>query len=1160
MKLEILYGPAGTGKTGALLEAARLRAHAEGPTPPEDTWLVVPDQASFVMERRVLDTLGERDGSHVRVFSINRLARHILSETGGSPRPFLDASGRDILVYRVIRTLQDRLPLFADAIRRGGFTKVAGDLVAEFKRYHVQPERLRAAALEAGDARLAVKLGELAEIGDAIQSAMDERGYLDGEDRLRMAAGQLGNVPGIGRIHLALDQFQRLSPAQVTLVAACLRQMASVTVSVRLSEGPALFGDGSAVFRPDAPQRGQSARRMAQALLDAAATLGAPVVQACTAGVDLRHRAGSGLAFLARRLSLPDRQVFHGRPGDLRLAVHADPEAEIHACAARLISLCRDGGCRFRDLAVLVPDVAEYAGAVRRIFRMHGIPFFMDRKESLAGNPVSVALLAVFDVLRGGWRHDDVFRLLKSGLLPVERDVVDRLENHALATGLRGRRLWCERPIAEESLEAARMVLVEPLAAFRRCVRGPVPVRQALEAYLTLLLSWRMPQAVSTRARQLAQEGRLEQAGHMRQIWQSACSLMDQVLDIAGEGTLTLTELHGMLQTGLEGGTTGIIPPSLDEVFVGTPSRSQLAQVRHLFVLGAVEGWIPSAPGAQGLLTDNDRRALVRCGIELAPDTRAVGLERRDELDTVLAAPSDGLWLSRPVADGEGKTLLPSSLLEELRRLFPDLGEGWDDAGAEAWPAAVAHATTPGALLAHLAPALREAGPGDSLPRRLLALAAADPTAAERLAALEAGLAWRNRAALSPEWLRARYGSMLTGSISSMELYRRCPFAWYARHAARLAERETAGLRDVGFGLLMHGVLDDVLAQVETLGGWDAVEPEALSPLVLQAVSRGVAGGTGISPLHPGLSSWFASRLGKAALTAMERVFRQVRDGSFRPLGHEIGFGGGGPFPPYVLSLPDGGTMRLVGRLDRLDVHDAPEGRYVRVVDYKSGDRGLSLADIANGLSMQLPAYLAVTLSSMRQSAARVLPAGIFHMRLEPPDIRRQEGGTDGTAADRNKRMRLTGYVLDDPQVLGAMDRQLARTGTSEIIKASLNRDGTISSRTKTLSAQGFERLGDMIGNTIGQLGAELMSGSIPVRPVRTKGMSACDRCPYDRVCRFEHGLGGVSWDRPSLCDEKQVRALLESPPDHSVTEVASGDGTQARVVPEGEDAHEMDR
>ena len=1137
MKLEILYGPAGTGKTGALLQAARLRAIGEAGALPADTWLVVPDQASFVMERRVLDTLGDRDGSRVRVFSINRLARHILSETGGSPRPFLDASGRDILVYRVIRSLGDRLPLFSDAIRRGGFTKVAGDLVAEFKRYHIPPEQLRAAARAAGDARLSVKLGELALIGEAIQTAMDERGYLDGEDRLRMVAERLGDVPGIGRIHLALDQFQRLSPVQVQLVAACIRQMASVTVSLRLAEGPAVFGDGTAVFAPDAQLRGQSTRRMAQALLDAAASLGAPVVQACTAGVDLRHRPDSGLAFLARRLSLPDRKVFRGCPDDLRLAVHADPEAEVHACAARLVALCRDGGCRFRDLAVLVPDVSEYAGAVRRIFRLHGIPFFMDRKESLAGNPVSVALLAVFDVLRGGWRHDDVFRLLKSGLLPVEREVVDRLENHALATGLRGRRLWCERPIGDESLETARRVLVEPLTAFRLLVRGPVPARHALEAYLALLLDWRLPQAVSTRARQMADEGRLEQAGHMRQIWQSACSLMDQMLELCGDGTLTLTELHGMLQTGLEGGSTGIIPPSLDEVFVGTPSRSQLSEVRHLFVLGAVEGWIPSAPGGQGLLTDHDRRTLLQCGVELAPDTRSVSLERRDELDTVLAGPSEGLWLSRPVADGEGKALLPSSLLDDLRHLFPDLREGWEDAGTEVWPAAVAQATTPGALLACLAPLLREAEAGDALPRGLLALAARDPEAAARIAALEDGLAWRNRAALSPQWLRERYGTVLTGSISSMELYRRCPFSWFGRHAARLSERETAGLRDVGFGLLMHGVLDDVLAQVEAMGGWDALEPDALPPLVDQAVRKGVASGTGISPLHPGLSTWFAARLGKAALTAAERVFRQVRDGSFRPVGHELGFGGNGPFPPYILALPDGGAMRLVGRLDRLDVHDAPEGRYVRVVDYKSGDRTLSLADIANGLSMQLPAYLAVALSSMRQDSGQVLPAGIFHMRLEPPDIRKQAGDAQGAEADRQKRMRLTGYVLDDAQVLGAMDHQLAKTGASTILKASLNRDGTISSRTKTLSAQGFEQLGGMIGETIGRLGAALMSGEIPVRPVRMQGLKACDQCPYGRVCRFEPGLGGAVWDRPPLCDEKQVRAMLE-----------------------GEDAHEMDR
>lgn len=1142
MQLEILHGPGGSGKTALLLEAARLRTS----DPNAVTWMVVPDQSTFVMEKRVLDMLGDRDGNKVRVFSLNRLAWHLVANTGGSARPFLDASGKGVLVYRIIREFQDRLPLFSNTIRRGGFTKVAGDLLAEFKRYGITPEGLNRVASEVSDARLAVKLQELAVIGEAYGQAMGGHGYLDGEDRLRMAAQRLDRVPDISGIRICLDQFLRFSPVQLQLIQALMMHAASVIVSLRMASrnDPGLQGN---------PDTGRPARMAANALIRFAAEKGIPVVQSCTTGADWRHAAGSGLAFLTRNLSSGESCAFPEKPADIRMAVHPDPASEVHACARRIVALCRDGGCRFRDMAVLVPETEEYAHTVRRIFRLHEIPFFMDRKESLAGNPVAVALLAAFDILRAGWQHDDVFRLLKTGLLPVAETVVDRLENHALAKGIRGRRLWCEQPLEDAEMEAVRLLLTVPLLSFRECMRGQVPVRTGLEAYLDMLLAWQLPWKIASRSKALEASGNLVSAGHLRQIWQSACSLLDQILELAGDSTLTLTALHGMLQTGLEAGTTGIIPPSLDEVFVGVPSRSQVSANRHLFVLGAVEGWIPAAPGGQGLLTDADRRTMSLHGLELAPDTRATSRERRDELDAVITTSTDGLWFSRPVSDAEGKGLLPSSIWREIHDLYPRLQEGWEsetNAAAGSRHAEVGLVTTPRALLDILVPRLREAdacspskqpsglsfessGRSESLARKLFDACGRQPGMTDYWQRVVDGLNWENHASLSPAWLYEQYGTVMTGSISSMETYRRCPFSWFAGYAAQLREREVGGLRDVGFGLLMHDVMDAIATAVERDGGWDTFDGARLPVYVADAVRQGVSRGTGISRLHPGLSSWFSDRLAKAAFIAAGRFVQQIQAGSFRPFGHELGFGDPGVFPPYVVHLPNGGTMRLQGRLDRLDMHDAADGRYLRVVDYKSGDHSLALADVVNGLSMQLPAYLAVALAGFRErthqsSSLPVKPAGIFHMRLEPPDIHAPDGSASGAEMERNRRMRLSGYVLDNPAILAAMDKRLADRGTSDVVRASLNRDGSISGRTKTLSLLGFERLGSLLGQILGVMGERLMGGDISVNPVRTAREKACDHCPYGWLCRFEPGIGGVGWDRPPVMNEADARRRLE--------------------------------
>ena len=347
MKLEILEGPAGSGKTAHLLAMVQDRAKAEemsrnlsdtlGQT--ATTLFVVPDQATFIMEKRVLETLGDRVGAGIRVFSLSRLARHILSETGGETRSFLDASGKGVLVYRVVRALTDQLPLFSDAIRKGGFSAAAANLISECRRYGISPEQLSGAADRTGDARLAVKLRELALMAQAVQDSMISGGYQDGEDLLMLAAQRVSRFPDIGRLHLIVDQFQRLSPMQLQLVGAATRHMASVTVTLRLSQEDAQAPN----LEQGSP--GRASRQILQALLAMAAQSGVPVVRTCTASRNLRHPAGSGLSYLAGHLSASRFNPQTGYPKvpeDIHIAVFSNPEEELHACCERILTLCRD--------------------------------------------------------------------------------------------------------------------------------------------------------------------------------------------------------------------------------------------------------------------------------------------------------------------------------------------------------------------------------------------------------------------------------------------------------------------------------------------------------------------------------------------------------------------------------------------------------------------------------------------------------------------------------------------------------------------------------------------------------------------------------------------------------------------------------------------------
>ena len=94
----------------------------------------------------------------------------------------------------------------------------------------------------------------------------------------------------------------------------------------------------------------------------------------------------------------------------------------------------------------------------------------------------------------------------------------------------------------------------------------------------------------------------------------------------------------------------------------------------------------------------------------------------------------------------------------------------------------------------------------------------------------------------------------------------------------------------------------------------------------------------------------------------------------WRPALFEVTFGvegregSAGTTAPLVYQLPDGTTLSLRGRIDRIDV--SPDGRHARVLDYKTGKlRSPKTPDrLGKGRALQLPVY--------RLAAETLLAAG----------------------------------------------------------------------------------------------------------------------------------------------------------------------------------------
>ena len=233
----------------------------------------------------------------------------------------------------------------------------------------------------------------------------------------------------------------------------------------------------------------------------------------------------------------------------------------------------------------------------------------------------------------------------------------------------------------------------------------------------------------------------------------------------------------------------------------------------------------------------------------------------------------------------------------------------------------------------------------------------------------------------------------------------------------------------------------------------------------------------------------------------------QVAKGDFEPAGFEVGFGENEELPPVTVSLPDGGKVVLSGRIDRIDTLTHYGDLYLKIIDYKSGPKKYSLADIFNGNTLQLAVYSIAATDGMmgKTSASHVKFGGMLYFHLDDAIM---ECGPDVNYDPLSdlKTYKLSGLVSDNMEIIDAMDNGLA--GQSSVIPVYITKDGVPSaSKSKLAGETELEKLRRHILSTVRKIGDEIMNGTVDIYPVRSSQTNPCSYCKYINICGFDANI-----------------------------------------------------
>ena len=458
--LRLMIGKAGAGKTAAIInEIKRDMASAHG-----RALMIVPEQYSHEAERELCRVCGDRLSLYAEVLSFTGLARETAAKHGGGAEPWLDKGGRLLCMALALQSVGSRLRIYSAAQRRAELQALLLSAVDELKSACIGYDALMTAAASCPDS-LGDKLSDLALILEAYDAAV-ANGHADPADRLTILARQIDESTDIDvDVKIYVDGFIDFTRQEREILHAMLRRGAQLTVCLTVD---ALDGDNE-IF--------ELSRRAGRELLAYARELGSE-----TEIVTLSEQSAKApeLTVFADNMFSYSNDKYTPARDAIRLYRTESMAAECEQAAALCLEFARDGGCRWRDIAVVARGFEDYRGSLESAFRHYGVPLFTARRDDLMSKPLPALIALAFEIVRGGWAVDDVISYMRTGLAGLAPAECDTLENYIFKWQLQGGAWhrsadWRQHPdgygceYTDETKETLRRV-----NALRRTLAAPI--------------------------------------------------------------------------------------------------------------------------------------------------------------------------------------------------------------------------------------------------------------------------------------------------------------------------------------------------------------------------------------------------------------------------------------------------------------------------------------------------------------------------------------------------------------------------------------------------------------------------------------------------------------------------------------------------------------
>lgn len=1103
MSLQFIIGSSGAGKS---YYAYKRIIEDSLKHPEKNYYVIVPEQFTMQTQKTLVEMHPGKGILNIDILSFERLAYRVFEETGGDNRKVLEDTGKSMVLQKMVQQHRKELDYLGSQMNKPGYLDEVKSLVSEFMQYDIKEDDLEEMKEKAKDQTLLEM--KLKDVGVLYQSFKEflKGHYMTGEEVMDVLLKQLPFSKKLKGAQLLFDGFTGFTPIQVNVIRELLVIADRVCVTVTMDEREDAFAPG----KPH--QLFFMSKQMIRTLAGLTKDLDDPVY--LKASGKSRFAQAPAMQFLEKNIFRYRKGTYAKEQQEIQIFAAASPLEEMREAARRMAQLVRTCGYHYGEIAVITGNLEEYARLASQVFEEADIPYFIDEKHSVLMNPFVEYLRAAMEMAVQGFPYESVFRYLRCGMSEVTREQADKLENYVLALGIHGYKKWSEKWVRVyrgmeadqiQELNEIREIFAEEVKGL---AEGFCAGKKTVEEYCRILYEFILKSNVWQKLKK--QEQKFKDIGdkamekEYNQIYGIVMDLLDKMVEILGDETVSRQEFRQLLETGLSQAKVALIPPSIDQVMVGDMERSRLKDIKALFFVGVNEGNIPKSTQTGGILSELDRDFIKEQGVELAPGPKELMNMQRFYLYLNMTKPREHLILSFSDTNAKGEGISPAYLIGSIRGLYPKLEVEREycypenpETGIDVFLEKLARETEKDHEILNQT---------DAMFGELYSWYLRDPKYRDKVQKLvQSAFAGKPKDIISQSVAKALYGEVSPYSATRLERFAACAFAHFLQYGMKLTERVEYEFKAMDMGNVMHEALESFAEEVRKRGlNWTELTEQERNQIADECLDNIVVDYGNTVLKSSARNEYMIERTRRILRRTVWALQKQLEQGEFQPEGFEVTFGG--------------------GRIDRVDIMEDQNKVYVKVIDYKTGNTSFNLVYLYHGLQLQLMIYLdgALRVEQKKYPDKEIIPAGVFYYNIKDPMIQEKiDADVEAVSAGLMKELKMNGLVQADAELVHRMDNSLGS------IPVAFNKDGSFRKNSSVADRAQFTVLGRYVRTKIEKIRSSILEGDAQVSPYELGKKNACTYCPYMTVCGFDRKLSGYEFRRlKNFSDEELWKAF----------------------------------